>query len=194
MICAARARTFIMISFRPFSREHGVNLTENVLRPRPSRLTATTPRSHGFATFSCPTEMSPIEQLVTQVTPQLLRRQFASSGPGLPLSLRPSHCGGILNPKPATRRLTRTIEKKKKKVTLLMHDSCPLPVQEACCTQSFTVDLINMSAGTLFYFDALICSGGTVASIDMSWRASLSSIRSETLVSVQIVACFKKIW
>ena len=50
---------------------------------------------HGLATFSCPTEISPIEQLMTQVTPQLLRGLLVSYGPRLPLSIRLSRRGGI---------------------------------------------------------------------------------------------------
>ena len=52
------------------------------LRPRHHHSTPSSPL-HGLATFSCPTEI-PIEQWLTQVTRQLLRRLLTSSGPGVP--------------------------------------------------------------------------------------------------------------
>ena len=48
---------------------------------------------HGLATFTHPTDISPMEQLMFRITPQPLRRLLAFFW--LPLSLRPSFYGGI---------------------------------------------------------------------------------------------------
>ena len=85
----------LWLPFDPLAENMVYALMENVLRPQPSRLVATTPRLCRFAMFSCPTEHPPVEQLMTQATPQLLRRSLAPSSPGLPFSLGPSCRVGI---------------------------------------------------------------------------------------------------
>ena len=142
-------RTFIMGSYDQVAG-NTYKFSGNIPCPRPARLgpsprlATTTLQIHTVVApswarhLSFPTEISPLEQVMTQVPPQLPSKLLASS-PAPRFLSRPDLPAAVhLNLKPATSRLTRKVERGAVDARIM-----------ACYTQSLTVDLMDMS-GELF--------------------------------------------
>ena len=110
----------LWFSYDPVAENTMYRFMGNILSQQPARpsarLAATAPQIHTvvappwarhISCVSCPTEIFPIQQVMTQVPPQLLRKLLASSpAPGF-LSRPDLPAAVALNSKPATSRLTR---------------------------------------------------------------------------------------